>query len=154
MDVSNYVGWIYLAGVVAAAGWSIIKVQSPEKRARKLKSAEEQEAYELGNLMPAAANLFTGEFTTKEADRYVSDLYGSRKGLWSRWCRMTHEERLEMGRLALEVYADPRLRAQQDKLIAELDRSIGWKRKGMSGRGDIESSAPSEPYTDRTPRAS
>lgn len=57
-----------------------------------------------------------------------------------------------MGRLALEVYADPAFRARQDKLIAELDQTIGWKRKGMTGGGTIESSQPSVPDTDAGPR--
>jgi hypothetical protein len=75
--------------------------------------------------MPVAVDLFAGKITSEEADRQVIDLDTWTQGVWPRWNRMGHAERLEMGRLALEVYSDPTFQERQGRLVSELNKAIG-----------------------------
>jgi len=121
--------WMWL-GLAAVGAWGFYNwgKEAQQEAERERKRQQEREYLLDGALMPVAASLYTGDYTPEQADREVVELDSWRKGVWSRWRAMTPEARMEMGKLTLEIYADPAFRERQHKLIAGIDEVIGWKR--------------------------
>lgn len=106
-------GWI---SVGAFAVWGIYDwwKEAARKCQNERKRQQEREDVLDGTIMPVAASLFAGTITPEEADRQIIQLNNWTDGVWFRWCGMTLDERLEIGRLTIELNANPTFRAKQE----------------------------------------